>query len=175
MVAKKEKATTEKKPKKKKEPKEEKVKEIGLFDILRFMFTDMNKLKEVPKNLLDRNFFMINRILGIQYPMQAQIFQTGKVNNIEVVYCWADYLQKSIGYLRVPGFVFTKGVQRSKDEVESKKKVPESLIKSYANYYKLSIKDIHSALYFYPDLMESEIKNFEKFLNGEVVKQIKKK
>lgn len=157
-MAKKEK--TEKKVKEPK-PKKEKSNEIGLFDIINYIFCNPKKLREVPKVLLDRNFFMINRILGIGFPMQAQAFQIGKTNNVETIYCWSDFLI-SKGYHRVPGFVFTKGVQRTKDSIESKKKVPESLIKEYASHYKLSIKDIHQALKFFPEGMELDILNFKK-------------
>ena len=80
-----EKKVKEKKPKVVKE-KKEKSDEIGLFDIINYIFCNPSKLREVPKSLLDRNFFMINRMLGIGFPMQANAFQLNCINNVEIIY-----------------------------------------------------------------------------------------
>ena len=165
-MAKKENAV--KKEPKEKKAKEDKPKELGLFDILRSMFTyGSARLNEFPKVLIDRNYFMINRILAIQFPMQAQVFQQGKINNVEIVYCWADFL-KMKGYTKVPGFVYTKGVQRSKESVEAKKKIPESLIREYARHYNVSMKDIHAALSLTANA-EEELMKFKKRIESDCV------
>lgn len=165
-MAKKENAV--KKETKEKKDKENKPKELGLFDILKSMFMyGSARLNEFPKVLIDRNYFMINRILSIQFPMQAHVFQQGKINNVEIVYCWADFL-KMKGYTKVPGFVYTKGVQKSKEFSEAKKKVPESLIREYAKHYNVSMKDIHAALVLTANA-EEELLKFKKRIESDCI------
>ena len=46
---------------------------------------------------------------------------------------------------------------------DAKKEISNSLIKQYCNYYHCSVKDVESALKFYPEEMIAEIKDFETF------------
>lgn len=143
---------------------ESKKNEIGLFDIIKYLFTDSNKLNSVPTTILLKNAFMINRYMSIMYPQQANILQINKINQIEVIKFWSDFLK--VYNNKVPGWVYTKGQKRSLEETEMKKKdVSSSLIKSYCNYYNISIKDVNNALMMYYDEMVSELNDFDKNIN----------
>lgn len=156
--------------KKTKTKKEAKPKETGLFDIIRWVFCDPQKLYEAPKELLEKNFFMANRIFSIQFPLQANAFQcTTKTNGAEALKCWADFM-KSKGYTRVPGFVFTKGAQRSKEDKERAAAIPDSLIREYAKHYKTSVKDVNSALKLVKGA-EQDLADFKEMLEAKVEKQ----
>ena len=99
---------------KKKEQKTEKMvkpKAIGPYDIVKMMFTNVAEFDKLSNSILSRNFFMINRIMSIQYPLQAQCFNNLHVNNADAVKCWKNFIVSKLGYGKVPGFVFTKGAK----------------------------------------------------------------
>lgn len=147
--------------KEKTEQPKTKSKEIGLFDIIKYMFTDTNKLNELSDITLSRNAFMINRYMSIMYPQQANILQINKINQIEVIKFWGEFLKIYKG--RTPGWVFTKGQKKATEEHESiKTSVSSALIRSYCNYYNLSNKDVENALFFFNKNMTDELNNFNK-------------
>lgn len=143
------------------EKKENKPKEIGLFDIIKYLFTDTNKLNELSDITLSRNAFMINRYMSIMYPQQANILQINKINQVEVIKFWGEFLKVYKG--RTPGWVFTKGQKKATEEHESTKTdVSKALIRLYCNYYNLSIKDVENALFFFNKNMLNELNEFNK-------------
>ena len=55
-------------------------KEIGLFDIIKWVFTDAETIMNMSDVLLKRHSFMVNRFMSIQYPQQAYIFHSSGVS-----------------------------------------------------------------------------------------------
>lgn len=142
-----------------------KPKEISPFDIIKYMFTDDEAFNKLTKLQLERNYFIINRIFSIKYPLQAQVFNQNGINQSEVLKIWKDFLNKVEGSGRVPGFCFTKGSKRSSEEAaSSKKKLTRARIVEYAKHYNLSLKDLDDVYEFFPNEFEVEVNRFEKMM-----------
>ena len=103
---------------------------------------------------------MINRRIAIKFPLQAQVFNNSKTNAVDVLKFWSDFLYTG---QRPPGWIYTAGAVKSQSKKDAKKEISNSLIKQYCNYYHCSVKDVESALKFYPEEMIAEIKDFETF------------
>lgn len=130
-----------------------------LFDTLNALFTNKDYINNLTVESIRQNIFMINRRLAINYPLQVQVFNNSKVNAVDELKFWSDFLYNSD---RPPKWIYTAGAAKSQAKKESKNNISSSLIKEYCNYYNLSIKDVQSALRFYREEAEKDIFEFEK-------------
>ncbi len=128
-----------------------------LFDVITLLFTNKTEFDKLSDITLNRNAFMINRILGIKYPLQSQAFNYVKINSCDVIKFWADYLG---GQPYVPNFVRTRGAKKSADNIKKKKAVSEKDIKTFCIYNNISYKDVNTALELFNNDMTQEITTF---------------
>lgn len=142
------------------------VKEIGLFDIIKMIFTDIEGFNKLSNIILRKNYFMCNRIFSIAYPLQAAYFSMKDINEAEVIRMWRDFFISNNLFGKVPFWVYTKGSKKSNENVKKDKKISNQLIKEYCINYNIDIKDVRDALEFTKDLMETELKRFEKLINA---------
>ena len=131
-----------------------------LFDTLNALFTNKEYINNLTKETIRQNIFMINRRIAIKYPLQVQVFNNSKVNPTDVLKFWSDFLYTG---QRPPGWIYTAGAVKSQAKKDAKKEVSSTLIKQYCNYYHYSIKDVESALKFFPEETIEELKEFENF------------
>jgi hypothetical protein len=122
---------------------------MELFDIVKRIFDRKDSSwNEVSNNLKSRNFFMINRIMSIQYPIQANQFNHIKITPPGVVDWWRSNL--SSRYTKSPPWIFTK-TKKS----ESKKKTEDqnfSEVEDFVrNRFDVSKRDLMYLKNFYPD------------------------
>ena len=134
------------------------------FDVIKKIFTDKNGFNSLSDLTLDRNSFMVNRSIAIKYPDKVQLFNNLKVNQVDVMKFWADYLG---GNYRMPGFLYTKGSKKASETKSKINKMPSgALIHQYCIFYNLNKKDVLNALKFFYDDTIKDIYNFEKeYLN----------
>ena len=135
-----------------------------LFDIIKALFCDKDYIENLPKQSIISNYFMINRRLAINYPLQAQVFNNNKINEVDVIKFWADFLNNGKAY--APKWIYTPGANKSQDKAQSKKKVTNAQIEKFAKYYNINKKDINTALDFFNEEMTAEILDFDKFINS---------
>lgn len=133
-----------------------------LFDTLNALFTNKDYINNLTAESIRQNIFMINRRLAINYPLQVQVFNNSKVNPVDELKFWSDFLYNSS---RPPKWIYTVGAAKSQAKKESKNNISVSLIKDYCKQYNISIKDIQSALRFYKEETENDILEFEKLRN----------
>lgn len=139
-----------------------KPKVLSPFDIFKMMFFNHEEFVRLPNEMLSQNFFIINQIMGIQYPMQAQAFNDSKINGAEVVRYW-DIMLHSVGYRRVPAFVYTKGKKKAAEICNMKiDKVSEPAKKYYAERNHVSITDVDNAIEIFGKRMTDDVKKFMK-------------
>lgn len=79
---------------------------MELFDIIKTIFKSDSEWNKVSNSDKNRNYFMINRIMAIHFPIQADQFNRLKINPYPVVDWWHRTLSKS--YNRVPTWIYTK-------------------------------------------------------------------
>jgi hypothetical protein len=121
---------------------------MELFDIVKLIFTNKPKeWKTVGKIDKSRNFFMINRIMSIQFPTQANQFNKLKVVPAPVVDWWHDIL--SVRFSRPPAWLYTK--TNKKESVKSgETKTSEAVEDFIRDKYRVSRKDLDTIKKFYP-------------------------
>lgn len=122
---------------------------MELFDIVKNIFSQRDEVwKNVSKNEKARNFFMINRIMAIQFPLQAQQFNKLKVSPPYVVDWWRNTLNSR--FSKVPNWIYTKTNKKGKN-----KKLSSEVNQETEDFirvkFQLSKRDLLYLKSFYPD------------------------
>jgi hypothetical protein len=126
---------------------------MQLFDIVKLIFSNKkNEWKSVGKNDKSRNFFMINRIMSIQFPVQANQFNKLKVVPGPVVDWWHDTL--SSRFSKPPVWLYTK-TKKSESTKTEETKISEAAESFIRDKYKMSKRDLETLRSFYPQKYEA--------------------
>ena len=97
---------------------------MELFTLIKNIFSSDDKVwKTVGKFDKSKNFFMVNRIMSIQFPIQANQFNKLKVVSPPVVDWWRDNL--SHRYSKPPTWIYTKTKKLEKQKPDSVKELPD--------------------------------------------------
>lgn len=141
---------------------------MELFDVVKTIFKKDKDWDKVSRNDKVRNFFMINRIMSIQFPIQADQFNHTKILPRPVVDWWHDTLSKH--YTRMPGWIFTK-TKKSKNKTvpTSDIEIDKSIEEFVASKYEVSLRDLSDLKRFYPEKYENWMRSI-----GEQVTMMKK-
>ena len=141
-------------------------KPLSPFDIINMIFTKYDKFNELSDITLEKNFFIINRVFSIKYPLQAYMFNKKYVNMSGVIKAWASFLIAKEGYGKIPYFVYTKGAKKTN---ESKSKLQDnldkSLINEYCKRYHITLKDFNNLKLLFNDELIQDIKRYEKLIS----------
>ncbi len=122
---------------------------MELFDIIKNIFNQKEDVwKNVSKNDKSRNFFMINRIMSIQFPIQAQQFNKLKVSPPYVVDWWRNTLNTR--FTKVPMWIYTKTKksEKSKKNTTEVNQLTEDFIREK---FQITKRDLLYLKTFYPD------------------------
>lgn len=122
---------------------------MQLFDLVKNIFSTNDKMwKSVGRIDKSRNFFMINRIMSIQFPLQANQFNKLRVTPPPVVDWWRDTL--SHRFSKPPTWIYTKTKKVEKEEISKIKESPE--VEAFIREkYKIAKKDLLQLKEFYPE------------------------
>ena len=134
---------------------------MELFELTKIMFEDPVAYKQVTPGEKRKHFFMINRRMSIQFPLQADILQHIKISEEAVIDFWQKFLRQQ--YNKTPYWMFIKGTKKQKENKEKKIDIKESSLKSYAIINGFDFKSIKETLEIYPEELKNEIKSFEKY------------
>ena len=129
-----------------------------LFDTLNALFSNKEYIANLSNESIKQNIFMINRRIAIQYPLQAQVFNNNKVNPIDVLKFWSDFLYTG---RRPPGWIYTAGAAKSQAKKAEKAKVSPAMVKDYSLRNNISQKEVLSCLRFFPEELLEEITEYE--------------
>jgi hypothetical protein len=122
---------------------------MELFDIIKNIFNQKEDVwKNVSKNDKSRNFFMINRIMSIQFPIQAHQFNKLKVSPPYVVDWWRNTLNTR--FTKVPTWIYTKTQksEKSKKNISEVNQLTEEFIREK---FQITKRDLVYLKTFYPD------------------------
>lgn len=134
------------------------------FDIINLIFTNYNEFNKLSNIILDKNFFIINRVFSIKYPAQAQIFNKLNINKAQVIRYWAYFITSKEGYGKVPYFVYTKGAKKQNESNKTKNlfNIDKTTIYEYCKRYHINLKDFNNLKSLYQNELLDDIKNYEK-------------
>ncbi|MDD5648849.1 MAG: hypothetical protein PHF86_00285 [Candidatus Nanoarchaeia archaeon] len=133
---------------------------MELFELTKAMFESPAIYADATKGDKRKNFFMIQRRMAINFPIQANMLQNTKINMEATIDFWQQFLRKK--YTKTPFWMFITGVKKAKEEKEKKINISSELISQYCRFYGKDPKLIRDALRFYPEQMIKEIKEFDK-------------
>ncbi len=136
---------------------------MQLFEFTKILFENPVEYSKIPPGEKRKQYFMINRRFAIQFPMQAAALQHLRIDQASVVDFWQKFMESYNG--RTPGWMYTKGIKKAKEVKERKTNVSQELITEYARRMEFDRKSVVDALFFYPDLTQKELKQFEKVIN----------
>jgi hypothetical protein len=123
---------------------------MELFDIIKTAFNKKGDWDKVSNSDKARNFFMLNRIMSIQFPIQANQFNKLKINPYPVADWWNRTLSNH--YTRVPNWIYTKTI-KNKDVGKVKADIvdfPETE-KFIMEKYEVSLRELKEIKLFFPD------------------------
>lgn len=132
---------------------------MNLFELIKALF-DPRAWKKVTNGDKKKNYFMINRMLSINYPIHAQAFNRLNIDPVSVVNFWQNFMSNL--YHRTPFWIYTKGAKKHKEAKEKKLDIKEATIKKYAKLYNLDLKSVRDAIKFFPKESSVQFKEFEK-------------
>jgi|WetSurMetagenome_2_1015567.scaffolds.fasta_scaffold1125754_1 hypothetical protein len=137
---------------------------MELFELIDIMFSNPKEYANVTKGDKKKHFFLINRRMAIQFPLQAHMLQHNKINDAATVDFWQLFVSKK--YSKTPYWMFVKGVKKNKEEKEKKTSIKEASIKKFATFFKYDIKTVKEAIEMFPEEMKKEINNFQKIVTS---------
>jgi hypothetical protein len=135
---------------------------MELFNLIKVIFTNPEEYSLVAPGEKRKYYFICQRRFAINFPLQANALQHLKINQVAVIDFWQRFLRKQ--YKFVPGWMYTKGIKKSKEIKEKKQNINSELINEYCKKFEIDSKVIKDALEFYPEEITKEIKEFEKIL-----------
>ena len=133
-----------------------------LLELINALFTNKEYVNNITYETAKQSIFMVLRRIAIKYPIEANVFNDNKVNALDTIKFWSDYLY--CGY--PPKWIYTSGANKSK---QLKSKIEPADIKLYKKHYNITDKDFNDAMRFFPDdviLEIKEVKEFYKQLNA---------
>ena len=123
---------------------------MELFDIVKNIFSKNQRTWDsVSKNDKVRNFFMINRIMSIQFPVQANQFNKMRVTPNFVVDWWRNTLNNR--FSKPPSWIYTKTTKKETTDKKKKNTDYNEIEIFICERYKVSRRDLVQIKEFYPD------------------------
>jgi hypothetical protein len=135
---------------------------MELFELTKAMFNSPGTYADATKGDKRKNFFMIQRRMAINFPIQAQLLQHIKINMEATIDWWQRYIRKQ--YTFTPKWMYIEGVKKTKEKEEKKVKISAEAISEYCRFYQKDPKQIKDAIKFYPEEMAKEMNDFTKMM-----------
>lgn len=133
---------------------------MELFDIVKTIFNKRGweKVSSLDKS---RNFFMINRIMSIQFPIQANQFNKNRINPIPVVDWWHDAMSNY--FKAVPNWIYTK---TKKSEKKTKEESFDEAERFVCERLMISSRELSELKSFFPDKYKEWISSVDSQIKG---------
>lgn len=137
---------------------------MKLFDYIKVLFGKDVNWDKVSNYDKSKNSFMTNRFMGIKFPIQANMFNTLKIDPVGQAEAWRLISSK---FNRVPGFIYTKVKKTPKQK--AKEWTPNPAAKEmYMKFNEIGEREYREALKYNPSLIQSSIDILEKQMGKDV-------
>lgn len=133
---------------------------MDLFDLIKKLFDKSSKWDAIKPYDKTKNFFMVNRFMSINFPMQANMFNNRNAQLASAMDSWRDVLNRL--FTKPPSWMYTK---TKKTEKKGSKQHPEKVtVNEWMKMNKVSKRDLESLMQLMEEDSMNEIMNFEKVL-----------
>lgn len=130
---------------------------MELFDVVKNVFSqDPKKWSNVSRHDKSRNFFMVNRIMSIQFPVIANQFNKLKINPEATVDWWRDNL--SARYTKPPQWIYTKVIKKSEKTKKSSSTSWQEAEIFVRDRYSISKRELSDLKKLYPEKYDKWMK-----------------
>ena len=131
-----------------------------LFEIINALFCNKGYINNMTEQQANQNLFMILRRLAINYPLQANLFNNGKVNALNVIKFWSDYLYCG----NVPRWAYTPGTTSKEKKKDYKNELSKNDIEEYCEFYDIEKKSFDFALKIFTEEAVNDVKEFKTYI-----------
>jgi len=134
-------------------------KSLSVFEFIDSIFKPGKNIEEtlLPYEL-SKFYFILNRFMSINFPLQASYLNDIGINSIDVVKFWAKFLRSK--YKKTPTFFYTKTKNISETYIPD-----ENIKKEYCKINNIDVKTFKDALSFFPNELKKELDDLDNFLN----------
>jgi len=138
-----------------------------LFDFINMMFTQNSDFDNLNNAQKSKHFFMVNRLMSIYFPKQAQLFNYVGMNQLGTIESWRLVAKR---YKKVPGWIYTK---INKKKTINTKKFDQEVIDEYIKINEIGIREFNDAMELEPELLENYLTKLTKHM--EMISKRRKK
>jgi hypothetical protein len=134
---------------------------MQLFDYIKVLFGKDEHWDKVSNYDKSRNSFLVNRFMGIKFPVQANLFNTLKIDPVGQAEAWRMVSSK---FNRVPGFIYTK----VKKQPKKKEWTPDSkAVELYMKFNEIGHREFNEAMKYDPSQIKTAIEILEKQMGND--------
>jgi len=133
---------------------------MDLFDLTKQLFDRSSKWENVKPYEKSKNFFMVNRFMSINFPMQANLFNNRHITPSSAVDSWRDVLNRL--FTKPPSWMYTK--TKKFPSPGGKKQPDKETVQEWMKINKASKRDLESLMALIDEETMKEIGGFEKML-----------
>ncbi len=137
---------------------------MKLFDYIKVLFGKDEHWDKVTNYDKSKNSFMTNRFMSIKFPVQANLFNTLKIDPVGQAEAWRLVSSK---FNRVPGFIYTKVKKSAKQKAKEWNLNPTAL-ELYMKFNEIGEREYKEALKHNPLLVQNSIDTLEKQMGNDV-------
>ena len=137
---------------------------MKLFDYIKVLFGKDEHWDNVTNYDKSKNSFMTNRFMSIKFPIQANLFNSLKIDPVGQAEAWRLVSSK---FNRVPGFIYTKVKKSAKQKAKEWNPNPKAL-ELYMKFNEIGEREYKEALKHNPSLVQSSIDILEKQMGNDV-------
>jgi len=134
---------------------------MDLFDLIKQMFDRTSKWEKIKTYDKSKNFFMINRFMSINFPMQANMFNNRHITSSSAIDSWRDVVNRL--FTKPPSWMYTK-TKKTSPSVSSKKYPEKETIYQWMKINNVSKHDLDSMIQLMENETIEELMKFEKML-----------
>lgn len=126
---------------------------MELFEMTRALFDREFNWKALTEREKSKHFFMVNRFMSINFPMQASIMNKRNVSPGTAMDVWRDAMTRL--YTKPPGWMYTKTAKRKAPKAE----IERWKLKAWARLMCVSPNDVDALLEMFPKEVAREIES----------------
>ena len=135
---------------------------MKLFDYIKVLFSTPQHWDNLKPYDKAKNSFMVNRFMGIKFPLQANLFNVLKTDPVGAAESWRMVASK---FNRVPGWIYTR-VRKTKKEKRWEPK--QEAVDFYLKVNEIGKREYEEAFKFYPAQMKATLMQIEKQITDDV-------
>ena len=137
---------------------------MELFDLVKTVFKKDKDWDTVSKNDKSRNFFMTNRIMSIQFPLHAHLFNHVKISPDLVLDWWHSFLGNKNN--TAPKWIFTSTIKKETKKTE-KSKGFEEIEDFVCKKFEVSSRELNELKTFFPEEYDKWMKSLSEQIGSQ--------